>query len=131
MLPADQLIVSVWAAIDRRDPVALQDLIHPEAALEMAMARGRSIHGRDEVLATLAGAWQSVYSLSVGEVHPLTDDAVIVEGRSRYPVEAGGFADVGLVWLCEFRDGLLWHQRLFTSLADAEAAWTAVAAGRE
>lgn len=126
MPPAEQLIRSVWSAIDRQDASALHDLIDPEAMLEMAMARGEAIRGRDAVLATLAEAWRHVHSLSIAELHPLTDDAVIVEGRSRYPVETGGFADTGLVWLCEFRDGMLRRQRLFSSLADARAGWSAV-----
>jgi hypothetical protein len=121
---ADQLVRTVWAAIDRRDAAALHDLIHPEAALEMAMARGESVRGRDDVLATLREAWERVHSLRIGQLHALSVDAVIVEGRSRYPLEGGGFADTGLVWLCEFRNGMLWRQRLFSSVQDARTAWS-------
>jgi ketosteroid isomerase-like protein len=121
---ADELVQSVWAAIERQDAAALHELIHPQAVLEMAMARGESVRGRAAVLATLRDAWQRVHSLSIGGLHPLSDEAVIVEGRSRYPLEGGGFADAGLVWLCEFRDGMLCRQRLFSSVEDARAAWS-------
>lgn len=118
-----ELAREVFGAIDGEDAATLHDLIHPDAQLEMAMARGELVNGRDAVLTMLRAAWKRVHSLSISELHQLSADAVIIEGRSRYPLEGGGFADAGLVWLCEYRGGMLWRQRLFNSVNDARTAW--------
>ena len=120
--PSD-LARAVFEAIDRRDVAALETLIHPDAVLEMAMARGEVVRGRRRVLATLRQAWKRVHALSISELHELSDDAVIVVGRSRHPLPGGGHADVGVVWLCEYRDGMLWRQRLATTVEEARATW--------
>jgi ketosteroid isomerase-like protein len=114
-----QLARRIFDAIDRHDRAELEERIHPEATLEMAMARGELIQGRQNVLRVLEEAWQRVHDLSIQELHPLSDDAVVVVGRSRYPTKSGGFADSACVWLCEYRNGMLWRQRIFRSLDEA------------
>ena len=114
-----ELARAVFEAIDRRDRDALESLIHPEARLEMAMARGKLVEGRVAVLAALRAAWRRVQNVWIDELHPVSDDAVIIVGRSRHPIRGGGFADSPYVWLCEYRDGMLWRQRLFGSIEDA------------
>jgi ketosteroid isomerase-like protein len=125
-----ELARAVFQAIDEQDEDLLEQLIHPDAVLEMAMARGDLVQGRSAVLETLRSAWQSIHTLRIDELHPVSDEAVIIVGRSRYPTSGGGFADSGLVWLCEYRDGMLWRQRLFTRLDDARAAVAASTAVR-
>ena len=118
--PSD-LARAVFDAIGRQDEPAVCSLVHPDARLEMAMAFGEPIEGRDAVVEILKLAWQRVHSLSIDELHAVDDSSVIVVGRSRYPMPGGGFADSGLVWLCEYEDGMIIRQRLFTRLEDAKA----------
>jgi hypothetical protein len=123
MPPATDLVRQLWAAIDAQDATAVEPLIHPEARLEMAMARGESVEGREAAMATLRAAWSQVHSLRLDSVEQLDDDVVLVLGRSRYALPNGGFADSGFAWLCEWQDGMLQRQRLFSSADDARAAW--------
>ena len=86
------------------------------------MAFGEPIEGRDAVVEILKLAWQRVHSLSIDELHAVDDSSVIVMPSSfRYPMPGGGFAHSGLVWLCEYEDGMIIRQRLFTRLEDAKA----------
>ena len=71
------------------------------------------------MLGVLEEAWQRVHDVSIEELHPVSDDAVVIVGRSRYPTRNGGFADSGCIWLCEYRDEMLWRQRIFRSLDEA------------
>jgi hypothetical protein len=123
MATAKDLMRELWLAIDRRDAAAAELLIHPDARLEMAMAQGRAIEGRDAIMAALRAAWSKVYRLRVDALIELAEDTVTVEGRSRHALPAGGFADSGYTWLCEWRDGMLWRQRLFSTAEEARAAW--------
>lgn len=120
--PSD-LARAVFAAIERRDVAALEELIHPDAVLEMAMARGEVVRGRRRVLAALRQAWKRVHALSISELHELSGDAVIIVGRSRHPLPGGGHADMGVVWLCEYREGMLWRQRLAATVEEARTIW--------
>jgi ketosteroid isomerase-like protein len=120
---AAELAQAVFDAISRQDARSLTRLIHPEADLEMAMAPDRFIHGRAAVLDVLQQAWARVHTLRIDKLHMLSDTAVIIEGRSRYPKGHRGFADSALVWLCVYRDGMLFRQRLFRDVAAARAAW--------
>lgn len=117
-----QLARRVFNAIDRRDREALGGLIHPEASLEMAMARGDLVQGRASVLAALESGWQEVHSLSIRQLRPVSETTVIIVGRSRHPSPMGGHADSACVWLCEYRDGMLWRQRLFSDIDEALGA---------
>jgi ketosteroid isomerase-like protein len=117
---------AIFAAIDRRDEAAVRSLTHPDARLEMAMAGGDTIEGRDAVIEILKLAWERVHSLRIDALRPVDDRSVIVVGRSRYPRRAGGFAESRLDWLCEYEDGMIIRQRLFDRLADA--TYAAVAA---
>jgi hypothetical protein len=89
----------------------------------MAMALGQTIRGRESVLATLEAAWSRVHSVRIDEAEVLAPETVLLSGRSRYPIEPGGFADTGVYWLCTYRDWMLWRQRVFESLDDARSAW--------
>jgi hypothetical protein len=121
--PATDLVRQLWAAIDAQDPAAVEPLIHPQAKLEMAMARGKAVEGREAAMATLRSAWRQVHTLRLDSVEQLDDEVVLVLGRSRYALPNGGFADSGFAWLCEWQDGMLHRQRLFASADDARAAW--------
>jgi ketosteroid isomerase-like protein len=119
----DLLAHALFAAIEARDRDAVARLVHPTAELEMAMARGQTVRGREAVLATLEAAWARVHSLRIDEAEVLSPMTVLLCGRSRHPIEPGGFADTGVFWLCTYRDGLLWRQRVFENVDDARAAW--------
>jgi hypothetical protein len=119
--PSD-LAEAIFVAIDEQDEAAVRALTHPDARLEMAMAGGDTIEGRDAVVEILKLAWEGVHSLRIDELHPVDDKSVIIVGRSRYPTPGGGFADSGLVWLCEYEDGMIIRQRLFNTLSDAQGA---------
>jgi len=125
-----ELAEAIFAAIDRRDEAAVRGLTHPDARLEMAMAGGETIQGRDAVVEILKLAWEQVHSLRIDALRPLDERSVIVVGRCRYPKHAGGFAESRLVWLCEYEDGMIIRQRLFDRLADATHAAAAAAAAR-
>jgi ketosteroid isomerase-like protein len=116
--PSD-LARAIFAAIDRHDEAAVMSLTHPDARLEMAMATGQLIEGREAVVEILKLAWERDHRLQIDELVPLDDHSVIIVGRSRYPRPNGGFGDSPLVWLCEYKDGMIVRQRLFNSLADA------------
>ncbi len=116
------LIRELWAAIAAQDADAVEPLIHPDARLEMAMARGRLTEGRADVMEALREAWTDVHSITINGIHEVSTRVVVVDGRSRHPTPMGGFADTGVVWRCEFRDGMLWRQSLHVSVAEALAA---------
>lgn len=122
-MDARDLVRSVFAAIDAQDATALEQLIHPDAVLEMAMARGKEVRGRDAVMSVLRDAWQRVHELTIDELHALSPKAAIAGGHSRFPLEGGGFADDHVVWLCEYEDGMLVRQRLFRTVAEARSCW--------
>lgn len=121
----ERLARTLFAAIEARDRDTVASLVHPDAELEMAMAKGQAIRGREAVLATLEAAWKRVHSLRIDEAEELSPSTVLLAGRSRYPLEHGGFADTGVYWLCTYRDGMLWRQRVFASEDEARRAWEA------
>jgi hypothetical protein len=113
-----ELTQAIFAAINAHDAAALETLVHPDAKLELAIREGKLVEGRDAILAAWESVRQGVYDLRADELHPVSDEAVIVVGRLRHPI-SGGFADSACVWLCEYRDGMLYRQRLFRELAEA------------
>lgn len=120
----------LFAAIDARDRDVVAALVHPDAELEMAMAPGEIIRGRTAVLSVLEAAWARVHTLRIDEAETLSPTTVLLTGRSRYPMQPSGFVDAGVCWLCTYRDGMLWRQRIFDRPEDARRAFEAMSGAR-
>jgi hypothetical protein len=116
-----QLSRALFAAINGHDFMRLKSLLHPDAQLQMAIADRQVVEGRAAILAALKASWPAVHDLQIDELHPLSEHAVIIVGRSRLPTDPGLQAS-RCVWLCEYRENMLWRQRLFYTLAEARGA---------
>ena len=116
-----QLSWSVFGAINGHDFLRLKSLIHPDARLQMTIADRQLVEGRTAIIDALKGNWPAVQELQIDELHPLSEHAVIIVGRSRLPTEPGLQAS-RCVWLCEYRENMLWRQRIFHTLAEARGA---------
>lgn len=119
---------AVFDALAHRDPAALAERVHPQAEWELVTAKGAPVRGRAAIVQAFEQAWSGIHDVQTVRVRPLSGEAAIVEGRSRYALEGGGFADARVVWLHEVRDGALWRVRLFSSVDAAEDAWRAPSA---
>ena len=121
---AAELARAVFDAIARHDAAALEELTHEEAVLEMAMAQGNKVHGKAAVMQVMHEAWHRLHSLTITELHDLSDDTAIVDGRSQYQTEEGWLVDSQIVWLCQYQGGRLVRQWLFPTVAEAKAAYS-------
>ncbi len=110
-----------------RAPVAeIASYIHPKCRMRLLVSFGRLLRGRETVLAALAeGREAAIYRARLERFEWLDETTVLSFGRARYALEQGGFAEGRVVWLDEFRDGLIWSIQAFTREADARRAYSA------
>ena len=78
----------------------------------------------DEVIDVLERASRDgVYSATGSPPLELDEHAAIITGRIRRRLPSGGFEDAAHVWLLIVRDGLIYRQGVFSTTADAAAAY--------
>jgi hypothetical protein len=127
---------SVLEAIARRfherqleEPLErLAKLIHPEAEMALVISDFLPVRGRDQIVASLAGARdRMIYSAEIERCEALDPTTFLLRGQARYAVERG-LSHSTVYWLDSFADGLLWRVGAFRKEAAAKAAYEAVLA---
>lgn len=116
------LIDDIVTAFERRDVARLQELVHPEAVIS-PLPSPTPLHGREGVTAYIEGMKRRIGTVTVSAVRPLSDQSVLIEGREQYQDSASGLFDRSAAWIVEFREGMIWRTRNFTSTDAALAAW--------
>lgn len=125
----EHLLAAFAAAYERRDFARLAALIHPDGCLVTRARGGGVVRGREAWIEHLRALELSVYEVTIARRHVLDDSAVVEEGRMRYPLEHGGFADEAVAWLLEFEDGMLHRATPYRHVDEARAARAAALAG--
>ena len=116
---------AVTAAYARADWPGLRALYHDEALLS-TLAAQQVIVPPDELIRILTQVTaETIYEVDEMTSRAIDDDAVIVTGRIRYPLAAGGFAEGNRAWLLTFKDDLLFRTCAYTTAAKARAAYAA------
>jgi hypothetical protein len=101
--------------------------IHPQAKMRLLVSFGRLLRGREAVVAALeSGRQAAIFRARVERFEWLDDSAVLSFARARYALEQGGYAEGRVVWLDQFRDGLIWHVQVFRQEAEARKAYAAM-----
>ena len=105
--------------------------IHPECKMRLLVSFGKLLRGREAVLAALGGGRQAaIFRGRVERFEWLDETTVLSFARARYALESGGFAEGRVVWLDQFRDGLIWRVQAFKQEADARRAYAAMSKGK-
>ena len=103
----------------------LAELIHEDAEMTLVINEFRPVRGREEILASLAGARQRmIYSAEVERCEVLDSATLLLRGQARYALEHG-LSTSTVYWLDSFRDGLLWRAAAFRTEAEARAVYGA------
>jgi hypothetical protein len=106
----------------------LAKLIHPEAEMALVISDFLPVRGRDQIVASLAGARdRMIYSAEIERCEALDPTTFLLRGQARYAVERG-LSHSTVYWLDSFADGLLWRVGAFRKEAAAKAAYEAVLA---
>ena len=106
---------------------AIAASIHPQAKMRLLVSFGRLLRGREAVLEALgSGRQAAIYRARVERFEWLDENTVLTFARARYALEQGGYAEGRVVWLDQFRDGLIWHVQAFTQEAEARKAYEAM-----
>jgi hypothetical protein len=115
------VLAAVTEAYEGGDVDRLAGLLHPDGLLVTRAHGGAIVSGRDAWIEHLRTLENSVYAVTISRRHLVDAGAAILEGRVRYPLEQGGFADEAVAWLLEFEDGLLWRATPYRDVDDARA----------
>jgi hypothetical protein len=95
-----------------------------EDALLCTLSSGTVPVSGDETIELLQEHEKTLFELSEElEFVRFDEDACVVEGRARYPLEGGGFADSHIFWLFTFKDGLMYRSAFFHSRSEAYRAY--------
>jgi hypothetical protein len=107
------------------EPVGrIADLIHPQARMRLLVSFGATLRGRQAVLEALqTGRQAALYHAEVRRFEWLDDHTVLTFGRARYALQQGGHAEGSVVWLDEFRHGLVWSVQVFMHEQGARRAY--------
>jgi hypothetical protein len=118
----DALVVQDLEATARRfherqledRPDRIEALIHEDAEMTLFVNYLRTLRGRRAIMAALArGRDAEIYQAEVELCELLSDDILLVRGQARYALDDGGVCVSRVLWLDEFRDGLLWRVEAF------------------
>jgi len=111
-----------------RAPVEeIASFIHHECRMRLLVSFGRLLRGRHAVLEALAeGREAAIYDARLERFEWLDETTVLSFGRARYALEQGGYAEGRVVWLDQFRDGLIWSIQAFMREDDARREYAAM-----
>lgn len=110
-------------------PERIAEMIHEDAEMTLVANDFRPVHGRDQIIASLADArHQMLYSAQIERCEALDSTTLLLCGHARYAVEHG-LSHSTVYWLDSFRDQLLWRVTAFRKEADARAAYEPYEAG--
>ena len=102
----------------------LRRLFHPRAKIGV-FAGGGLPSDPEKALADMKAAHSDVlYQADVQTARELDEHAVVLKGRVRYRLEAGGFIDAERSWLYVVVDGQLYRSQMFRTPTEAELAYT-------
>lgn len=105
----------------------LADLIHPDCRMRLLVSFGKLLRGRDAVLDALeAGRQAAIFRARVDRFEWLDETTVLTFARARYALEKGGHAGGRVVWLDQFRDGLIWRVHAFKQEDETRRAYAAM-----
>ena len=122
-MPASRLISRLDAAFAARDWSAMQGLYHPDA-LVFTVTGGPKPFPADTVIAELERASSdAAYKVSAGPPQSLDDYAAIITGSVRWRTPSGAFEDASHTWLITVKDDLVYRQAIYSTAADAIAAY--------
>ena len=95
-------------------PERTASLIHPDAVMNLLVSHGETLRGPTAVLAALSrGREAEVFLARVDRFEWLDRDTSLTFGQARYAIQKSGIAQGKVVWLDQFRDGLIWRVRFF------------------
>lgn len=103
--------------------VELRKLVHEDAEIQMAYLHGEFASGPDALEKALRNAAQSVHRPRMDGIEAIDDNAAILFGRVRYPLDGGGFGDRQAAWLNVLKDGLMWRVRIYSDVEAARKAY--------
>ena len=108
-----------------RAPAAeIADVIHPDCQMRLLVSFGTLLRGREAVLEALEeGRQAAIFRADVDRFEWLDETTVLAFARARYALEKGGHAEGRVVWLDQFRDGLIWRVQAFRQEDDARRAY--------
>jgi len=102
----------------------LRRLFHPRAKIGV-FAGGGLPSDPEKALADMKAAHSDVlYQADVQTARELDEHAVVLKGRVRYRLDAGGFIDAERSWLYVVVDGRLYRSQMFRTSTEAELAYT-------
>jgi hypothetical protein len=102
----------------------LRRLFHPRAKIGV-FAGGGLPSDPEKALADMKSAHSDVlYQADVQTARELDEHAVVLKGRVRYRLDAGGFIDAERSWLYVVVDGRLYRSQMFRTSTEAELAYT-------
>src|SRR5579859_2186377 len=103
---------------------AIAASIHPQATMRLLVSFGRLLRGREAVVEALeSGRQAAIFRARVERFEWLDENTVLSFARARYALEQGGYAEGRVVWLDQFRDGLISHVQVFRQEAEARKAY--------
>ncbi len=105
------------------DFAAVRALVHPDAEIQMAYLHGEVATGPEALEQALHAAAHSVHRPRMDGIESIDENAAILFGRVRYPLEGGGFGDRQAAWLNVMRDGLMWRVRIYPNVRTARDAY--------
>ena len=101
----------------------LRRLFHPRARIGV-FAGGGLPSDPEKALADMKAAHSDVlYQADVQTARELDEHAVVLKGRVRYRLDAGGFIDAERSWLYVVVDGRLYRSQMFRTSTEAELAY--------
>jgi ketosteroid isomerase-like protein len=112
----------IVAAFERRDASRLAELVHPDVVIH-PVPSPTPLLGKTEVASYISSMERRAGAVSVTAVHELSNGAVLITGREQYQDTNGGLFDHPVVWIVEFRDGLIWRSCSFLSHEAALTEW--------
>jgi len=102
----------------------LRRLFHPRAKIGV-FAGGGLPSDPEQALGDMKAAHSDVlYQADVQTARELDEHAVVLKGRVRYRLDAGGFIDAERSWLYVVVDGRLYRSQMFRTSTEAELAYT-------
>jgi hypothetical protein len=106
-------------ALRRPEPDEFLALCHPDIEFQTYGLGPRQLHGTGEILnwwRTMRDA--TAYRVTISNLHPLSDRAVLIDGRIQFERE-GWVTDREAHWVMVERDELAWRYRPVTGRAAA------------
>ena len=105
------------------DFASLRGLVHEDAEIQMAFLRGDIAYGRDGLEQALHAAANSVHQPRIDVWEEIDENAAIMHGQVRFPLDGRGFGDRPAAWLNVLKDGLMWRVRIYPTVEAARHAY--------